>query len=175
LLLGNWRRAWQEFRATNRRAWRPMLAMALFGMAGQIIAFSGYGSGFSHLDPDRNIALILANGMVALSGRLYPVFVPFMGWIGTFLTGYGTASIVLFGKLHVATAQMLAVSPSLLTSALAVGSAVGSISSPLKIALATSMCGALGREGEILRRTIPVGIGVSVVSGLCLLALQQVF
>jgi lactate permease len=68
---------------------------------------------------------------------------------------------------------MLAVSPSLLTSALAVGSAVGSVSSPLKIALAVSMCGALGQEGEILRRTIPLGIGVSLILGVLLLTLLQ--
>jgi len=72
------------------------------------------------MEPARNVALILANGLVALSGRLYPVFVPLVGWIGTFLTGYGTASIVMFGKLHVATAQILGDSPSMTVSALAV-------------------------------------------------------
>lgn len=173
VMLRDWKTAWKNFYTTNLRAWRPMVAMALFGMAGQIIAFSGYESGFIQMDPGRNVALILANGMVTLSGKLYPVFVPFLGWVGTFLTGYGTASIVLFGKLHVVTAEMLAVSPSLMASALAVGSAVGSISSPLKIALAASMCGALGQEGEILRRTIPLGIAVSVVLGLILLIMLR--
>ncbi len=164
-------RVWDNFRATNRRAWRPVLAMALFGAAGQIIAYSGYQADFTTLDPARNIALILANGVVAISGRFYPLFAPFIGWVGTFLTGYGTASIVLFGKLHVTTAGLLGVSPSLLASGLAVGSAVGSISSPLKIALAAPMCGAQGREGEILRRTIPLGIGVSLGLGVILLLL----
>jgi lactate permease len=92
-----------------------------------------------------------------------------IGWVGTFLTGYGTASIVLFGKLQVTSANLLQVSPSLLASGMAVGSAVGSISSPLKIALAASMCGAEGREGWILARTIPLGIGVALVLGVVLL------
>ncbi len=161
-------RAWRNFRITNRRAWRPVVAMALFGAAGQVIAYSGYQGDFTTLDPARNIALILANGVVAASGRFYPLFAPLIGWVGTFLTGYGTASIVLFGKLHVTTAQLLAVSPSLLASGLAVGSAVGSISSPLKIALAAPMCGAQGQEGEILRRTIPLGIAVCLALGVVL-------
>jgi lactate permease len=159
----------KSFRTTNLRAWRPILAMALFGAAGQIIAYSGFQPGFIEMNPSQNIALTLANGMVAISGQFYPVFAPLIGWTGTFLTGYGTASIVLFGKLHVSTATLLGVSPSLLASGMAVGSAVGSISSPLKIALAASMCGAEGKEGWILARTIPLGIGLALILGLVLL------
>jgi lactate permease len=161
--------AFASFLATNRRAWKPIVAMALFGAAGQIIAYSGFEPGFHRMNPTHNIALTLANGMVVISGQLYPLFAPLIGWIGTFLTGYGTASIVLFGKLQVTTANLLQVSPSLLASGMAVGSAVGSISSPLKIALAASMCGAEGREGWILTRTIPLGLGVALVLGVVLL------
>jgi lactate permease len=161
----------RNFVLTSRRAWRPILAMAFFGAAGQIIAYSGYQPGFAALDSTRNIALTLANGVVELTGRSYPLFAPLIGWAGTFLTGYGTASIVLFGKLHVTTADLLGVSPSLLAGGLAVGSAIGSISSPLKVALAASMSGASGREGEILHRTIPLGIGASLALGACLMLL----
>ena len=171
ILAGDRNLAWRNFWATNHRAWKPVLAMALFGMAGQIIAYSGYQLHFAAMDGSRNIPFILANGVTQMSGRFYPLFAPFLGWVGTFLTGYGTASIVLFGKLHVATAHLLGVSSSLLVSGMAVGSAIGSISSPMKIALAASMCGALGREGEILRRTIPLGIGVSLALGILLMFL----
>jgi lactate permease len=172
LLLINKRvEAFDSFLATNRRAWRPVLAMALFGAAGQIIAYSGFQPGFAQMNPANNIAMTLANGMMEISGHFYPIFAPLIGWVGTFLTGYGTASIVLFGKLHVATAKLLGVSPSLLASGLAVGSAVGSISSPLKIALAASMCEAEGKEGWILTRTIPLGIGVALILGVFLLIL----
>ena len=165
---------WNNFLATNRRAWKPILAMALFGAAGQIIAYSGYAPGFKTVNPDFNIALTLANGVVDLSGRFYPLFAPLIGWVGTFLTGYGTASIVLFGKLHMTTAQLLNVSPSLLVSGMTVGSGIGSISSPLKVALAASMCGAEGKEGEILRRTIPLGIVITLIIGVFLLFLVKI-
>jgi lactate permease len=156
------------FYATSCRVWKPVLAMALFGATGQMVAFSGYSTGFAGVDPTHNIALTLANGVVDFSGRYYPLLAPLIGWVGTFLTGYGTASIVLFGKLHVTTAELLGVSPSLLAAGMAVGSAVGSISSPLKIALAAPMCDAQGQEGDILRRTIPLGIAVSLILGLLL-------
>ncbi len=160
---------WRNFKATNRRAWKPMLAMALFGVTGQIIAYSGFEPGFASVNPANSIAFTMADGAVKLSGSFYPFFAPLIGWAGTFLTGYGAASIVLFGKLQVATANMLDVSPAWLSSGLAVGSAVGSISSPLKIALAAPLCGAQGMEGEILRRTIPLGIGAAFVLGAFLL------
>lgn len=171
LLVRDSRTVWRNFKATNLRAWRPLLAMALFGAAGQMIAYSGYETGFNGVNPACNIPLVLANGVVKFSGSLYPLFAPLIGWVGTFLTGYGTASIVLFGKLQVDTAELLKISPALLAGGLAVGSAVGSISSPLKIALAAPMCGAQGKEGEILRRTIPLGLAICLILGILLLFL----
>lgn len=171
LLVRDRHKVWRNFVTTNHRAWRPIVAMALFGAAGQIIAYSGYQTSFVQMNPTLNIPLALANGVVELSGEFYPLFAPLIGWVGTFLTGYGTASIVLFGKLQVDTAALLKISPVLLASGMAVGSAVGSISSPLKIALAAPMCGAQGKEGDILQRTIPLGLGICLLLGLLLLLL----
>ncbi|HEX2769441.1 MAG TPA: L-lactate permease [Geobacteraceae bacterium] len=149
----------------SRKASGAVAAVALFGAMGQIIAYSGYQEGFGHLIPDNNIPLCLADGLITCTGRFYPMFAPFLGWIGTFLTGYGMASIMLFAKLQVQTAQLMGISASLLASSLAVGASIGSVSSPFKIALAAPLCGAEGREGEILRKTIPLGLAVSFATG----------
>ena len=53
----------------------------------------------------------------------------------------------------------------LLASLLTVGASVGSISSPFKIAIASPLCDAVGKENEILRLSIPVGIGASLLVG----------
>lgn len=151
-----------------RQAWRALGAMPLFGAMGQIIAYSGYGEGFAHLDPACNIPWVLAQGLKAYTGQLYPLFVPLLGWVGTFLTGYGVASLMLFGELQVHAAQVLGIPGVWLAAGLTVGASVGSISSPFKIAIATPMCGALGQEGEILRRTIPLGLAASLLIGLVL-------
>lgn len=151
-----------------RQAWRALAAMALFGSMGQIIAYSGYGAGFGHLEPTCNIPWVLALGLKTYTGDLYPLFVPLLGWVGTFLTGYGVASLMLFGELQVHAAEVLGRSAVWLAAGLTVGASVGSISSPFKIAIATPMCGALGQEGEILRRTIPLGLAVSGLLGLLL-------
>ena len=153
------------FRTVSRKAAVAVTAIALFGAMGQIIAYSGYGKGFANFIPGNNIALCLASGLIDCTGKFYPVFAPFLGWIGTFLTGYGMASVMLFGKLQLQAAQILGISPSLLASALTVGASIGSVSSPFKIALAAPLCGAEGREGYILAKTIPLGLAVSFATG----------
>jgi lactate permease len=75
---------------------------------------------------------------------------------------------MLFGQLQLQAAALLGTSGTLLAAALAVGSSIGSVSSPFKIALATPMVNAVGKEGQILRTTIPLGIGISLVVGLVL-------
>jgi lactate permease len=152
------------------KGWRALAAMALFGAMGQVIAYSGYGHGFNHLDQAHNIPWVLATGLKKYTGGIYPLFVPLLGWVGTFLTGYGVASLMLFGKLQVQAAPLLGVSATMLAAGLSVGAAVGSISSPFKIAIAAPMCRAVGQEGDILRLTIPLGLAASLMLGLVLLA-----
>ena len=153
------------FKTTRDKAWRASAAMGLFGAMGQVISYTGYGAGFANLDQAHNIPWIISQGLVHLTGSFYPVFVPLLGWVGTFLTGYGVASIMLFGQLQIQAAGLLGVSGPWLASALAVGSSIGSISSPFKIALATPMVGAIGQEGRILRLTIPLGLFISLAVG----------
>lgn len=156
--------------AGGAKGWRALTAMSLFGAMGQIIAYSGYAPGFATLDQAHNIPHVLASGVAAYSGGFYPVFVPLLGWVGTFLTGYGVAALMLFGQLQVSSAALLGVSAQGLAAGLAVGASVGSISSPFKIAIATPMCGAVGQEGDILRLTIPLGVAASLLVGLVLWA-----
>ncbi len=154
------------------QGWRALTAMGLFGGMGQIIAYSGYGEGFAGLSEAHNIPWLLAMGLKTYTGGLYPVFVPLLGWVGTFLTGYGVASLMLFGDLQVHAAALLKVSAVHLAAGLTVGSSIGSISSPFKIAIAAPMCGAVGQEGLILRRTIPLGVAASLVIGMIMWALD---
>ncbi|MEW6670376.1 MAG: L-lactate permease [Thermodesulfobacteriota bacterium] len=148
-----------------QRSWRAFAAMGAFGAMGQVISYTGYHPGFTGLDAGCNIPWIISQGLAGYSGPLYPLFVPLLGWVGTFLTGYGVAALMLFGQLQVQAAALLGVSATWLSAGLAVGSSVGSISSPFKVALAASMCGAVGREGEILRRTIPMGLAAAILVG----------
>lgn len=147
---------------------RAAIAMAAFGAMGQVISFSGFDAAFSHLSPSGNLATVIASGLYRITGFSYLIFVPFLGWAGTFLTGYGVASIMLFAKLQVGVGNLLGIDPALIVSVLAVGSGIGSISSPFKVAIATPLCNGVGKEPDILRKTIPAGVGISLFLGLIL-------
>jgi len=153
-------------KASVLKAYKPVISMAFFGAMGSVIAFSGLDNSLASINNCHNIAYQLASGFINLTGKFYPIFAPILGWIGTFLTGYGIASIMLFGKLHIKTAVMLGISKSLLSSSLTVGASIGSISSPFKIALAAPLCNAVGKERIILKKTIPLGIFISFLIGI---------
>jgi len=159
----------ESLRAGTVQGWRAVLSMALFAAMGQMLSFTGSDlvSGPA-IEQAGNIPRIVAESLKVF-GPVYPVFVPFLGWVGTFLTGYGVASIMLFAALQMGIAARLGYSPILFVSALAVGASIGGISSPFKIAFAASMCGAAGEEGEILRKTIPLGVGACLLLGMFLL------
>ncbi|MDT8365544.1 MAG: L-lactate permease [bacterium] len=148
---------------------RAILSMALFAAMGQVLSFTGSDlvSGPA-IEQAGNIPRIVAQSLTVF-GPVYPVLVPFLGWVGTFLTGYGVASIMLFAALQMGIALQLGYSPVLFVSALAVGASIGGISSPFKVAFAASMCGAAGEEGDILRKTIPLGIAACLLLGVFLL------
>ena len=152
-------------REGTRKAGLTVIAMAIFGVMGQVVTFSGYDASFCTTLPQGNMTSLLANGLVELTGGLYPLFAPLLGWIGTFLTGYGLAAVVLFGPLQLEAASVLGVSPTVLVAALIVGSGVASISSPLKLAMAAPLVGAAGKEGAMLRRTIPLGLASGFLAG----------
>jgi lactate permease len=153
----------------TRQGWRAVLSMALFGGMGQVLSFTGWDlvSGQA-INQAGNIPRIVAGSLLS-AGPVYPVLVPFLGWVGTFLTGYGVASIMLFASLQMTIAGKLGVSPESLVCGLAVGASIGGISSPFKVAFAASMCGAAGQEGDILRKTIPLGIGACIILGMFML------
>jgi lactate permease len=152
--------------STMPRAVKAIMTMMIFGAMGQIIAVTGYDVHTGSIVSANNIPYVLASGVSKMSGKLYPFFAPLLGWAGTFLTGYGASSIMIFGKLQVEIAQFINVSPEILSSAMMVGSGIGSISSPFKLAMATSLVDAVGKEGEILRKTIPIGIAIALITGI---------
>ena len=158
-----------SLRKGSLQGWRAILSMALFAAMGQVLSFTGSDlvSGPA-IEQAGNIPRIVAQSLTVF-GPVYPVLVPFLGWVGTFLTGYGVASIMLFAALQMGIAAKLGYSPVLFVSALAVGASIGGMSSPFKVAFAASMCGAAGEEGEILRKTIPLGIAACLLLGVFLL------
>ncbi len=116
--------------------------------------------------------LTLAQGTAAATGEYYAIFSPFIGLLGAFMTSSAMASNILFGNFQLTIAELLNFSAAPLLGAQAGGSSIGNIVCPGNVLLGTTTAGILGREGEILKLVIPIGVGVCLFSGVIVYVYQ---
>lgn len=100
----------------------------------------------------------------SLIGPGWPVLAPSVGALGTFMTGSATASNILFTELQYDTAVAGGLSTHTMLGAQGFGAAIGNVIAPFNIVAAAAVVGLADREGEILRRTLPVA-GIYLVLG----------
>lgn len=115
----------------------------------------------------------IAAFFVGTLGGLYPLVAPLLGAVGTFVTGSGTSSELLFGNVQVAAAHELGVSELWLAAANSLGISAGKMISPQNIAIGTATSdGLTGRDGEILGRVIPYAAVFCVLMAIYIFALS---
>lgn len=122
--------------------------------------------GLSTLMDHCGMSYLLAQGLSRLLGASYPLVSPCVGILGAFATGSNNNSNVLFGSLQKNVALLLHINPCLLVAAQTAGGALGSMLAPAKIIVGCSTVGQVGREGLVLRRTVPYGLGIGLVVGM---------
>jgi lactate permease len=96
----------------------------------------------------------LAQAAAAGLGPVWPAAAPFVGVLGTFVTGSATASNILFTDFQAATAAALGLPALWLAAAQGFGAAVGNMVCPHNIVAGAATVGVAGKEGETLRLTI---------------------
>jgi len=150
---GSWRKALQA-------TWHSS-APASVG----IISMVGLSILMDHSGMTPLLAQTLSQGM----GTAFPIVSPLVGILGAFATGSNNNSNVLFGMLQKQVAEMLAIAPALLIASQTAGGSLGSLLAPAKIIVGCSTTGLKGRDGEVLRLTVPYGLVIGL--GLGILAL----
>lgn len=105
-----------------------------------------------------------------------PVFAFVSNWIGVlgaFMTSSNTASNILFAPLQEQTVEALdRLSEATIIAAQSTGGAIGNAIAPANVVLGTGTAGIVGKEGEVLRRTLPWALGVAVLAGLATMLLN---
>ncbi|MBM3940295.1 MAG: L-lactate permease [SAR202 cluster bacterium] len=103
----------------------------------------------------------------------WPLLVPALGALSSFITGSATASNVLFSEFQTGVARELGNSPTQALSGQTVGAAIGNTVSPQNIVAGSATVGTVGQEGAVLRRTAPVFVAALVLAGMLAFALQR--
>lgn len=110
-----------------------------------------------------SVARMLADG----AGAYFPLLSPWLGAIGTFVTGSDTSSNILLGALQKETAINTGYDPSWISAANTAGATAGKMISPQSISVGASTAGIESQQGTILRTTIWYCAGYLVI--LCII------
>lgn len=96
----------------------------------------------------------LARAAAAGVGGAWPLVAPFIGALGTFVTGSATASNILFTDFQRVTAADVGLPVLVIVAAQGFGAAVGNIICPHNIIAGGATVGLSGEVGPVLRRTL---------------------
>jgi lactate permease len=110
---------------------------------------------------------VLALGIAAIAPvPIFAFLANFIGILGAFMTSSNTASNILFAPLQEQTVEALEGlrEPSII-AAQSAGGAIGNAIAPANVVLGTGTAGIVGREGEVLRKTLPWAGAVAVLVG----------
>lgn len=108
---------------------------------------------------------VLAATAAAGAGGAWPALAPFVGALGSFVTGSATASNILFTDFQRDTAIALGLPVPGLAGAQGFGAAAGNIICPHNLVAAGATVGLQGREGEVLKRTLWVALLYATLGG----------
>ncbi|TKX58564.1 L-lactate permease [Halorubrum sp. SS7] len=96
----------------------------------------------------------LSRALAIGAGGLLPMISPWIGAIGSFMTGSNTSSNILFSVLQYNAAETVELSRTIVVSLQNVGGGLGNMVSVLNVAAICGVVGITGREGDLLRKAI---------------------
>ena len=144
MLAGRWRKgaAMEAMRLTYGQTLGSTIGVTTMAMMAVVMA-------------DTGMTVLLAREVAAASGPLFPVVSPFIGLLGSFMSGSNTNSNVMFGLLQLETAHVLDIGAVTISSIQSIGASVGSPMAPAKVLVGAAVVGLAGKERGIFRIVIP--------------------
>ena len=98
-----------------------------------------------------SMMVAMANALTKLGDSLYMVIAPFIGVLGSFVSGSATVSMTLFANLQYETATALDLPAVLIISTQCVGAAIGNMVCINNAVAACATIGTTGREGKLIK------------------------
>jgi|WetSurMetagenome_2_1015567.scaffolds.fasta_scaffold30304_2 lactate permease len=131
--------------------------------------------GLSTLMDHTGMTMLLARGLSEQMKSVYPIVSPLVGSLGAFATGSNNNSNVLFASLQKNIAILLQLSPAWLLAAQTAGGSLGSMIAPAKIIVGCSTTGIQGKDGAVLKITLPFGISIALLTGILVWIITKMF
>jgi lactate permease len=107
----------------------------------------------------------LAEGVAALAGNAWPFFSTFIGGLGAFVAGSNTVSNMMFSLFQFGVGERIGADPTWIVALQAVGGAAGNTICVHNVVAASAVVGLIGREGEVIRKTLMVFVYYALFTG----------
>jgi lactate permease len=129
----------------------------------------------SNLMSDSGQTDVLAVGISEVApAPVYAFIANFIGVIGAFMTSSNTASNILFAPLQQEAAAALEIQEATIIGAQSTGGAIGNAIAPANVVLGTGTAGIVGKEGDVLRFTLPYAGAAAILVGVITLLLMNI-
>jgi lactate permease len=109
--------------------------------------------------------IVLAEGVANLTGSAWPFFATFIGGLGAFVAGSNTVSNMMFSYFQFGVGERIGADPTWIVALQAVGGAAGNVICVHNVVAASAVVGLIGREGEVIRKTLLVFIYYALFTG----------
>lgn len=151
----------QAFLATLKQTAGAAIAM-LFGV-GLVQLMLGTRNNPAEL---AGMMTMMAVALSGLFGQAYPIAAPFIGMLGSFVSGSNTVSNMLFAPMQFESATMLGLSPIIIFALQCVGGSIGTMACVNSVVAACATVGVQGAEGKLIRKClVPMGIYAVLIIG----------
>ena len=97
---------------------------------------------------------LIANDIAGLAGMLYPAAAVFIGSLGSFITGTGLGSNIMFAGMHAEAAASLGMHPITVFAGQNAGASLGNLICPNNTVAACATVGEVGNENKVMKRTL---------------------
>lgn len=105
-----------------------------------------------------SMPLELAAAAAAAMGPAWPLAAPFVGALGSFVSGSATFSHLMFAELQADVANQVGVSQTVVLAQQIGGANAGNMICVANVVAVAGVTGLLGQEGTIIRKTAPVAL-----------------
>lgn len=113
---------------------------------------------------------LLASDVAKVVGRFYPAAAVLIGASGSFITGTGLGSNIMFADMHMQAAASLGMNPITIFAGQNAGASLGNLICPNNTVAACATVDQIGNENQVMKRTLPAfAIILATYMVLCML------
>ncbi|NLU24702.1 MAG: L-lactate permease, partial [Clostridiales bacterium] len=97
---------------------------------------------------------LIAGDIAAVAQTFYPAAAVLIGSVGSFVTGTGLGSNIMFANLHMEAAQTLGMNPITVFAGQNAGASLGNLICPNNTVAACATVGQIGSESKVMKKTL---------------------